>query len=252
MPRHRLPDATWASLHARLRTIPRIWKADVAALRRFVEAVIYVLRTGVAWEDLPARFGRPNSVQRRFRRWAREGIWDELFLGAIPSDAPGTVMLDSSACKAQRFASGARGGGEEALGRSRGGLTTEIHAAVDALGRPLCFLLTPGQAADCRQARALLEGSAFERLIGARGYDADEPRDWAEELGAEAVIPSKRNRKAPIPHDRAAYRERHRVENLFCRVKAFTRATLRKCKTSRSYAGFVSLAFALINLQLWP
>jgi transposase len=252
MPRHRLRDAAWASLHARLRTIPRIWKADVAALRRFVEAVIYVLRTGVAWEDLPARFGRPNSVQRRFRRWAREGIWDELFLGAIPGDAPGTVMLDSSACKAQRFASGARGGGEEALGRSRGGLTTEIHAAVDALGRPLCFLLTPGQAADCRQARALLEGLAFERLIGDRGYDTDEPRDWAEELGAEAVIPSKRNRKAPIPHDRAAYRERHRVENLFCRVKAFTRATLRKCKTSRSYAGFVSLAFALINLQLCP
>jgi transposase len=252
MPRHRLPDATWASLHARLRAIPRIWKADAAALRRFVEAVIYVLRTGLAWEDLPARFGRPNSVQRRFRRWACQGIWDELFLDGIPTDALGTVMLDSSACKAQRFASGARGGGEEALGRSRGGLTTKIHAVVDGLGRPLCFLLTPGQAADCRQARALLDGLVFERLIGDRGYDTDELRDWAEELGAEAVIPSKRNRKAPIPHDRAAYRERHRVENLFCRVKDFTRITLRKCKTSRSYAGFVSLAFALINLQLCP
>ena len=252
MPRYRLPDPTWASLHAKLRAIPRIWKADAAALRRFVEAVIYVLRTGVAWEDLPARFGRPNSVQRRFRRWAREGIWDELFLSGVPTDALGTVMLDSSACKAQRFASGARGGGEEALGRSRGGLTTKIHAAVDGLGRPLCFLLTPGQAADCRQARALLEGLSFERLIGDCGYDTDELRDWAEELGAEAVIPSKRNRKAPIPHDRAAYRERHRVENLFCRVKDFGRVVLRKCKTSRSYAGFVGLAFALVNLQLCP
>src|ERR671927_415183 len=217
MPRHRLRDAAWASLHARLRTIPRIWKADVAALRRFVGAVIYVLRTGVAWADLPARFGRPNSVQRRFRRWAREGIWDELFLDGIPTDALGTMMLDSSACKAQRFASGARGGG------------------VDALGRPLCFLLTPGQAADCRQARALLEGLAFERLVGDRAYDTDELRDWIEELGAEAVIPSKRNRKVPIPHDRTAYRQRHRVENLFCRTKDFGRIVLRKCKTSRSY-----------------
>jgi transposase len=81
MPRHRLPDVAWASLHAKLRAIPRIWKADVAALRRFVEAVVYVLRTGVAWEDLPERFGRPGSVQRRFRRWACQGIWDELFLG---------------------------------------------------------------------------------------------------------------------------------------------------------------------------
>ena len=252
MPRHRLPDATWASLHASLITIPRIWKAGVAALRRFVEAVIYVLRTGVAWEDLPARFGRPNSVQRRFRRWAREGIWDELFLDGIPTDALERVMLDSSACKAQRFASGARGGGEEALGRSRGGLTTKVHAVIDGLGRPLCFLLTPGQAADCRQARALLEGLAFERLIGDRGYDTDELRDWAEELGAKAVIPSKRNRKVPIPHDRTAYRKGHRVENLFCQIKDYGRIVLRKCKTLCSYAGFVSLAFALINLPLCP
>jgi transposase len=252
MSRHRLPDAAWASLHAKLRTIPRIWKADVAALRRFVEAVVHVLCTGLAWDDLPERFGRPNSVQRRFRRWAREGIWDELFLDGIPTNALGTVMLASSACKAQRYASGARGGGEEALGRSRGGLSTKIHAVADGLGRPLCFLLTPGQAADCRQARALLEGLVFERLIGDRGYDTDELRDWLEELEAEAVIPSKRNRKVPIPHDRTAYRERHRVENLFCRIKDFGRIVLRKCKTSRSYAGFVSLAFALINLQLCP
>ena len=252
MPRHRLRDATWASLHAKLVTIPGIWKSDVAALRRFVEAVAYVLRTGIAWEDLPAALGEPGTAYRRLRRWACKGIRDELFLEGIPTDALGTVMPDSSACDAQRYASGACGGGAEDLGRSRGGLTTKIHAAVDGLGRPLCFLLTPGQAADCRQARALLEGLSFERLIGDRGYDTNELRDWAEELGAEAVIPSKRNRKVPIPHDRVAYRERHRVENLFCRIKDYGRIVPRKCKTSRSYAGFVSLAFALVNLQLCP
>jgi transposase len=64
------------------------------------------------------------------------------------------------------------------------------------------------------------------------------------------VIPSKRNRRTPIPHDRQAYKARHKVENLFCRIKDFTRITLRKCKTSRSYAGFVSLAFAITNIQL--
>ena len=66
------------------------------------------------------------------------------------------------------------------------------------------------------------------------------------------VIPSKRNRKVPIPHDRVRYRTRHRIENLFCRVKDYTRIVLRKDKTSRSYAGFVSLAFTLINIQLCP
>lgn len=250
MPRHRRRDAIRASLHAKLVTISGIWKADVTALRRFVEAVVHVLRTGIAWEDLPAGFGEPGTVYRRFRRRACKGIWDELFLQGIPTDALEAVMLDPSACKAQRFASGARGGGEEALGRSSGGLTSKIHAVIDGLGRPLCFVLTPGQAAACRQARALPEGLAFERLIGDRGYDTAAVRDWVEEHDAEAVIPSKRNRKAPIPHDREAYKKRHKVENLFCRTKDYGRIVLCMGKTSRSYAGLVSLAFALVNIQL--
>ncbi len=253
MPRHRLRDAVWASLHAKLVAIPGIWKKDAERLRRFVEAVVFVLRTGVAWEDLPERFGKkPNSLHRRYRRWAVAGIWDELFTAGVPEEALETVMIDATITKAQRFASGARGGGAEDLGRSRGGLTTKIHALVDRRGRPLCYLLTPGQAADCRHAETLLEGVAFACLIGDRAYDTDALRAWCAEHGIEAVIPSKRNRKTPIPHDRARYRTRHRIENLFCRVKDYTRIILRKDKTSRSYAGFVSLAFALINIQLCP
>jgi transposase len=272
MPRHRLRDAVWASLHAKLVAIPGIWKRDVERLRGFVEAVVYVLRTGVApreppsrlppcgtddrlcrsWDDLPERFGQPNSLYRRYRRWAQQGIWDALFESGIPEDELETVMVDATIAKAQRFASGARGGGEEDLGRSRGGLTTKIHVLVDRRGRPLCYLLTPGQAADCRYAQALLEGVSFAWLIGDRAYDTDALRGWCAEHGVEAVIPSKRNRKAPIPHDRVRYRTRHRIENLFGRAKDYTRIILRKDKTSRSYAGFVSLAFALINIQLCP
>jgi putative transposase len=84
MPRHRLRDAVWASLHAKLVAIPGIWKKDAERLRRFVEAVVLVLRTGVAWEDLPERFGKPNSLHRRYRRWAVAGIWDELFTAGVP------------------------------------------------------------------------------------------------------------------------------------------------------------------------
>jgi transposase len=92
----------------------------------------------------------------------------------------------------------------------------------------------------------------FAHLIGDRGYDTDAIRDWCAEHEIEAVIPSRRNRKVPIPHDRQAYQKRPRVENLFCRIKDFTRIVLRKCQTSRSYAGFISLAFALVNSQLCP
>ena len=67
------------------------------------------------------------------------------------------------------------------------------------------------------------------------------------------VIPSKRNRKAPIPHDQARYGAGHRIENLFGRVKDFARFVLRRNKTSHSYAGFVNLALlTLINIQLCP
>ena len=252
MPRHRLRDAVWASLHAKLLAIPGIWKRG----RRTAAPV----RRGRGLR--PAHRGRlggpagavrqPNSLYRRFRRWAQQGIWDALFESGIPEDELETVMVDATITKAQRFASGARGGGEEDLGRSRGGLTTKIHVLVDRRGRPLCYLLTPGQAADCRYAQALLEGVSFAWLIGDRAYDTDALRAWCAEHGVEAVIPSKRNRKAPIPHDRVRYRTRHRIENLFGRAKDYTRIVLRKDKTSRSYAGFVSLAFALINIQLCP
>ena|SRR3712207_6659015 len=136
--------------------------------------------------------------------------------------------------------------------RLGGGLTTKIHALVDGLGRPLCFLLTPGQAADCRHALALREGLVVERLIGDRAYDTNELRDWCAEHGAAAVSPAKRKRKVPIPHDRQAYKRRPLIENLFGRIKDFTRIILRKDKTSCSYAAFVSLAFALVNIQLCP
>ena len=117
MPRHRRRDAMWASLHAKLAAIPGIWKSDAERLRRFVEAVVHVLRTGVAWQDLPERFGKPHSLHRRFRRWSRQGIWDELFERGIPEDGLETVMVDATITKAQRFARGARGGGAEDLGR---------------------------------------------------------------------------------------------------------------------------------------
>ena len=92
----------------------------------------------------------------------------------------------------------------------------------------------------------LVRDEAGALFVG-RGRDAT-----AGAAAIEAVTPAKRNRKVPIPHDRVRYRTRHRIENLFGRVKDYTRITLRKDKTSRSYAGFVSLAFALVNMRLCP
>jgi hypothetical protein len=118
---------------------------------------------------------------------------------------------------------------------------------------PDSFLGTvPSRHPHRRHAEALLEGVSFAWLIGDRACDTDAPRPWCAEPEVEAVIPSKRNRKVPIPHDRARSRAKHRIENLFCRVKDHTRIVSRKDKTSRSHPGSVSLAFALFNIQLCP
>ena len=107
---HRLCDATWASLHAGLIAIPGVWKKDPKPLRRFVEAVVHVLRAGIAWADLPATFGEAGTACRRFRRWARKGLWDELVVDGIPTDTLATVMVDPTVCKAQRCTRRWRGG----------------------------------------------------------------------------------------------------------------------------------------------
>src|SRR6185437_6073552 len=108
-----------------------------------------------------------------------------------------------------------RGAKTEALGRSRGGLTTKIHTLTDAQGRPLRFILTAGQAHDCTTAAALLAGRNATGVIADKAYDSNDLRELIAAAGAQAVIPSTSSRKIVIPHDRLAYRLRNRIERFF-------------------------------------
>jgi transposase len=109
---------------------------------------------------------------------------------------------------------------DEAIGLSRGGLSTKIHALVDALGNPLAFLLTAGQAHDLVGADALLPQMAAHQLIADKAYDADaRVREPLARAGKSPVIPPRPNRLAPADFDRDLYRERHLVENFFCKLK---------------------------------
>ena len=92
-----------------------------------------------------------------------------------------------------------RGAKDQALGRSRGGLTTKIHMLADALGRPLRFIITAGQVGDVTQAPALLEGQAGGAVLADKAYDSNALRAIIADMGAEAVIPSNRTRKVIIP-----------------------------------------------------
>ena len=141
-----------------------------------------------------------------------------------------------------------KGGLEAAgIGRSKGGLTTKIHAAVDALGLPIRFAITPGQWGDSPQARGLIEGlTEAEHIIMDAAYDADHLRNFiANDLGATAHIKRNPTRREERPIDWALYKERHLVECFFNKLKRFRRIALRCEKTVSSFKAFVDLACAM-------
>jgi transposase len=105
------------------------------------------------------------------------------------------------------------------------------------------LLLTPGNIHDGTMAAALLaKAGTIKRLIADKAYDANALRLLLAQRGAEAVIPSKIHRRTPIPHDREAYRQRNRIERMFCRLKDFRRVATRYDKLARNYAAAVHLA----------
>ena len=143
-----------------------------------------------------------------------------------------------------------RGAEAHAIGRSKGGLTTKIHASVDALGLPIRIEITPGQWGDCPQARGLIEGlTGVGHVMADAAYDADHLRQFiADDLGATAQIKQNPSRSAKQHIDWALYKERHLVECFFNRIKRFRRIALRCEKTVSSFRAFVSLACAMVWL----
>jgi transposase len=127
--------------------------------RLFFEAILWLARAGAPWRDLPEEFGKWNSVYQRFARWQKRGV--------------------------------------QAIGRSRGGLTTKIHALVDALGNPARWSLTAGQTHDVTQAEPLLEGVVAEKVVADKAYDSRALIDAIHERKAEAVIPPRSNSQQP-------------------------------------------------------
>ena len=130
----------------------------------------------------------------------------------------------------------------EALGRSRGGFTTKLHALVDAAGRPMRLLLTPGQRADITQAEALLSGITAGAVIADRAFDANALVQAVEARGATVVIPPKRNRIFRRAYDQSLYAERNKIERFFSRIKHYRRVATRYEKTASSYLAMAQVA----------
>ena len=133
--------------------------------RRIISGIIHVLKSGCRWQDAPVAYGPPTTIYNRFRRWSIKGHWRRLFAALVELSPDDVQMIDSTTAKAHRSAAGGKGGtSEQAIGRSRGGRTTKIHAVVDGVGRPIAFEITPCQLGDVRAALGLLSPLPPARL----------------------------------------------------------------------------------------
>lgn len=125
-------------------------------------------------------------------------------------------------------------------------MTTKLHVAVDALGNPVRFIVTPGQDNDITQAQALIADLPARHVLADRAYDADHFRVAIDKAGAEAVIPSSRSRAIRIDHDPDIYKERSAVECFFSKAKHFRRIATRYEQTARAYLSMIQLVAAVI------
>jgi transposase len=105
--------------------------------RRILNGIFWVLRAGAPWRDLPERYGSYTTAYNRFNRWRKAGIWDGMMDAIVKAHDGKVQMIDSSIVRVHRLRSQKKSG-DRCVGRSRGGITTKIHARVDAKGRPVC------------------------------------------------------------------------------------------------------------------
>lgn len=140
-----------------------------------------------------------------------------------------------------------RGEQKQAVGRSRGGRNTKIHALADAKGRLIAILLTGGEAHDYPVAKRLIRRvKPPKHLLGDKAYDGDELRESLDQRGTKPVIPNRSNRKQPYSFNKRLYKLRWRIESAFNRLKDYRRIATRYDRLGRNYLASVCLTAALV------
>jgi transposase len=248
--RHELTDDQWNAIKDLLpgkQGDPGVTAKDN---RLFLNAIFFVAKTGIPWRDLPERFGPWHNVFQRFNRWGKKGVFTRIFEVLRDPDLE-VLMLDSTVIRAHQHSAGQKNSTpeQEQLGRSRGGVSTKIHVAVDGLGKPTQILLSPGQDHDVTKAPELIRGSEADKVMADKSYDSDALIAQIETQGATPVIPPRENRKEPRDYDREDYKKRNVVERFINVLKQCRRVATRYEKTARNFLGFVLFASTLVGLN---
>ena len=187
MPRLMLNDELWSKLRE-IMLQHRIY--DKSNLRMIVEAMLYRMRVGCPWRDLPADFGCWNSIYQQFNRWSSKNKLMQIFKDLIQQPDLEWEFIDGSIVKAHQHSAGLPNKEEQAIGKSVAGNTTKIHMAVDACGFPIAFQLTGGEVHDAKVAPEFIKNLPIaDYTIADRGYDSEEIREQIKQKSSIPVIP---------------------------------------------------------------
>ena len=236
--------------------------------RQIINGILWILRSGAPWGDLPARSGKRSTVSTRYYRWIDQGIWDRIYdTVKAHADAAGDVdwevhHVDATVMRAHQHAAGAKQSDPttEALGRSQGGCSTTVHLRVEGSSKPMTIVLTPGEQHESTVFEQLMEQAGVRRsqrgrpklrptrVVGDKGYSSGKIRRYLRRRGIRYTIPRKKNEHRTGPLDRAIYRLRNRVERLINRLKQFRRLATRYEKRGESYHAMWVIAATLLWL----
>ena len=126
-------------------------------------------------------------------------------------------------------------------------MNSKLHAVCDGQGKPVVLLLTEGQTSDHTGARRLFDKlPAAEVLIGDRGYDSNGLRDALTKQGITPCIPPTKNRKKAIEYDKALYKQRHKIENMFAKLKDWRRIATRYDRCAHTFFSAICIAAAVL------
>ncbi|WP_303832141.1 IS5 family transposase [Asticcacaulis taihuensis] len=250
MPRRRyeLTDTEWDVIAPLLPNKPRgVPRVDD---RRVINGILWRFRTGSPWADVPERYGPSTTCYNRFVRWRKAGVWDRILADISKAYDSDIIMIDSYCVRVhQHGATGKKGGLDDGcMGRSRGGLTTKIHAVVDAEGRPIALELTAGQKHDSQMSLPMLGAMRQGTIVLAdKAYDTNALRAVADQKEAWANIPPKANRKGSFAFCGWVYRQRNLVERFFNKLKQFRGIATRYDKNPLNFLAAVKI----VATRIW-
>lgn len=244
-----LNDELWSKLRE-IMLQHRIY--DKPNLRKMVEAMLYRMRVGCPWRDLPAEFGCWNTIYQQFNRWSSKNKLIHIFNALVQEPDLEWTFIDGSIVKAHQHSAGALNKEMQAIGKSVAGNTTKIHMAVDACGFPIAFQLTGGEVHDAKAAPDLIKIlPVTDYMIADKGYDSEEIREQIKEKSSIPIIPRKKNSKTGNADiDWGLYKYRYLVENVFARLKHFRAIATRYDKLKRNYASMLAMACSYIWLPM--